>query len=41
MFERETESECFQESNYVDSDISDNEQDEPITSPSKVAFIVY
>ena len=41
MFETETESECCQESDYVDSDISDNEQDKQITSPSKAAFIVY
>ena len=41
MFETETESECCQESDYVDSDISDNEQDKQITSPSKASFIVY
>ena len=41
MFETETESECCQESDYVDSDISDNEEDKQIKSPSKAAFIVY
>ena len=41
MFETETESECCQESDYLDSDISDNEEDKQITSPSKAEFIVY
>ena len=41
MFETETESACCQESDYVDSDVSDNEEDKQITSPSKAAFIVY
>ena len=41
MFETETESDCCQESDYADSDISDNEEDKQITSPSKAAFIVY
>ena len=41
MFETETGSECCQENDYLDSDISDNEEDEQITSPSKAAFIVY
>ena len=41
MFETETESECCQESDWVDSDVSDNEEDRQITSPSKAAFIVY
>ena len=41
MFETETGSECCQESDYLDSDISHNEEDEQITSPSKAAFIVY
>ena len=31
MFETETESECCQESDYVDSDVSDNEEDKQIT----------
>ena len=38
MFETETESELFQESDYVDSHIYDNEEDKQITSPS---FIIY
>ena len=41
MFETEAESECCQESDWVDSDISDNEEDKQITSHSKAAFIVY
>ena len=41
LFETETESECFQESDYVDSDIYNNEEDKQMTSPSKVAFIIY
>ena len=41
MFETETESECCQESDWVDSDVSDNEEDKQITSHSKAAFIVY
>ena len=41
MFEIETESECCQESDYVDSDVSDNEENRQITPPSKAAFIVY
>ena len=41
MFETETESECCQESDYANSDVSDNEKDKQITSPSKAAFIVY
>ena len=41
IFETETESECCQERDYVDSDVSDNEEDKQITSPSKAAFIVY
>ena len=41
MFEIETESECCQESDQVDSDVSDNEEDKQITSPSKAPFIVY
>ena len=41
MFETETESECCQQSDYVDNDISDNEEDKQITSLSKAAFIVY
>ena len=41
MFETETESECCQQSDYVDNDVSDNEEDKQITSPSKAAFIVY
>ena len=41
MFETETESECCQESDNVDSGISDNEEDKQITSPSKAVSIVY
>ena len=41
MFETETEMECCQESDYVDNDVSDNEEDKQITSPSMDAFIVY
>ena len=41
MSETETESECCQESESVDSDVSDDEEDKQITSPSKVAFIIY
>ena len=41
MFERERESECCQESDYINSDISDNEEDKQITSLSKAAFIIY
>ena len=41
MFETETESECCQESDYVDSDVSENEEGKMITSPSNDAFIAY
>ena len=41
MFETETESECYQGNDYIDSDISDNEETKHITSCSKAAFIVY
>ena len=41
MFETERESECCQESDYINSDISDNEEDKQIISPSKAAFIIY
>ena len=41
MFETETESECCQESDQVDSDVSDNEEDKQIISPSKAPFTVY
>ena len=41
MFETETELECCQESDYVDNDVSDNEEDKQTTLPSKAAFIVY
>ena len=41
MFETETELECCQESDYVDNDVSDNEEDKQTRLPSKAAFIVY
>ena len=41
MSETERESECCQESDYVDGEIYDNEEDKQITSPSKAAFIIY
>ena len=41
MSETETERECCQESDYIDSSVSDNEKEKQITSPSKAAFIVY
>ena len=39
--ETETERECCQESDYIDSSVSDNQKEKQITSPSKAAFIVY
>ena len=41
MLETKAESEFCQESNYVDSDVCDNEEYKQITSPSNAVFIVY
>ena len=41
MFETETESQCCLERDYVDSDVSENEEGKMITSPSNDAFIAY
>ena len=41
MLETKAESECCQESNYVDIDVSDNEEYKQITSPSNTVFILY
>ena len=41
IFETKTKGECCHECDYVNSDVSDNEEVKQITSPSKAAFIVY
>ena len=41
IFETETKSECCQESYYVDSGFTDNEEDKQIALPCKAAFILY
>ena len=41
IFETTTKGECCHECDYVNSDVSDNEEVKQITSPSKAAFIVY